>query len=40
MFCVRLPEEEDMRGEGLPQSHPFLQAGQRQIRGLGHADRK
>ena len=37
---VRLPEEEDVWGAGLPQGHPALQAGQRQLRGVGHADRK
>lgn len=39
-FSVRFPEEEDVWSSGLPQSHPALQTGQRQIRGVGHANRK
>lgn len=40
LLFVRLPEEEYVWSAGLPQSHPALQAGPREIWCLGHADRQ
>lgn len=40
LLILRLPEEEDVWSPGLPEGHPALPTGPRQIPGVGHADRE
>lgn len=37
-YLLRLPEEEDLWGPGLPQGHPAVPTGPWPLRGVGHAD--